>query len=174
MRNCFSVVNIALFFSPPISASFSRKNWMGSATEPTMAALERCPPYSGVHFRELTVVKNPTRLATWPNKLIENFRWFGEDHIYWPIAIPCWHLAFQTHLEPWQYPFETVAFVHDSTYRCLTVCRMLMYILYFILYMYVNLLYFLRKKITFNKNIPKFPRSGCKCIRFRCQGSYWT
>ena len=57
---------------------------------------------------ERSQVKNPTKSATRPDKLLENFRWFSEAHIYWPVAIPHWHLAFKTYLEPSNWMFNLI------------------------------------------------------------------
>ena len=44
-------------------------------------------------IREGSQVTNLPRLATWPDKLMANFWWFCEVHIYWPVAIPHWHIC---------------------------------------------------------------------------------
>ena len=51
-----------------------------------------------IHVREGSQAKNPTRSASWPDKLIKNFKWFI-DLLQFLIDT---RLAFKTYLEPWK------------------------------------------------------------------------
>lgn len=45
--------------------------------------------------------QNPTKSATWPDKLKENLWQFGGNSMNWPAGIPCWHSSvLETYLEP--------------------------------------------------------------------------